>query len=206
MARYIGPKCKLSRREGTDLQLKSGVAAFDKKCKSETPPGQHGARRGRLSDYGVQLREKQKVRRIYGVLEKQFRNYYKKADRQKGATGENLLRILERRLDNVVYRMGFGCTRAEARQLVSHKSILVNGQVTNIPSYQVEAGDTVSIREKSRNQLRIQGALNLASQRAPVDWVDVNVDRMEGVFKHYPERDELPKEINENLIVELYSK
>ena len=146
------------------------------------------------------------VRRIYGVLEKQFRNYYKKADRQKGATGENLLRILERRLDNVVYRMGFGCTRAEARQLVSHKSILVNGQVTNIPSYQVEAGDTVSIREKSRNQLRIQGALNLASQRAPVDWVDVNVDRMEGVFKHYPERDELPKEINENLIVELYSK
>jgi|TARA_B100001939_G_scaffold217164_1_gene186753 small subunit ribosomal protein S4 len=166
----------------------------------------HGHRRARASDYGVQLREKQKVRRIYGVLEKQFRNYYKKADRQKGATGENLLRILERRLDNVVYRMGFGCTRAEARQLVSHKSILVNGQVTNIPSYQVEAGDTVSIREKSRNQLRIQGALNLASQRAPVDWVDVNVDRMEGVFKHYPERDELPKEINENLIVELYSK
>jgi|TARA_B100000161_G_scaffold251765_1_gene211052 small subunit ribosomal protein S4 len=166
----------------------------------------HGHRRARASDYGVQLREKQKVRRIYGVLEKQFRNYYKKADRQKGATGENLLRILERRLDNVVYRMGFGCTRAEARQLVSHKSILVNGQVTNIPSYQVEAGDTVSIREKSRNQLRIQGALNLASQRAPVDWVDVNVDRMEGLFKHYPERDELPKEINENLIVELYSK
>ena len=164
----------------------------------------HGHRRTRASDYGVQLREKQKVRRIYGVLEKQFRNYYKKADRQKGATGENLLRILERRLDNVVYRMGFGCTRAEARQLVSHKSILVNGQVTNIPSYQVEAGDTVSIREKSRNQLRIQGALNLASQRASVDWVDVNVDRMEGVFKHYPERDELPKEINENLIVELY--
>jgi len=166
----------------------------------------HGHRRARASDYGVQLREKQKVRRIYGVLEKQFRNYYKKADRQKGATGENLLRILERRLDNVVYRMGFGCTRAEARQLVSHKSILVNGQVTNIPSYQVEAGDTVSIREKSRNQLRIQGALNLASQRAPVDWVDVNVDRMEGLFKHYPERDELSKEINENLIVELYSK
>ena len=206
MARYLGPKLKLARREGTDLFLKSGVRPIESKCRIETAPGMHGHRRARASDYGVQLREKQKVRRIYGVLEKQFRNYYKKADRQKGATGENLLRILERRLDNVVYRMGFGCTRAEARQLVSHKSILVNGQVTNIPSYQVEAGDTVSIREKSRNQLRIQGALNLASQRAPVDWVDVNVNRMEGLFKHYPERDELPKEINENLIVELYSK
>ena len=206
MARYLGPKLKLARREGTDLFLKSGVRPIESKCRIETAPGMHGHRRARASDYGVQLREKQKVRRIYGVLEKQFRNYYKKADRQKGATGENLLRILERRLDNVVYRMGFGCTRAEARQLVSHKSILVNGQVTNIPSYQVEAGDTVSIREKSRNQLRIQGALNLASQRAPVDWVDVNVDRMEGLFKHYPERDELPKEINENLIVELYLK
>ena len=206
MARYLGPKLKLARREGTDLFLKSGVRPIESKCRIETAPGMHGHRRARASDYGVQLREKQKVRRIYGVLEKQFRNYYKKADRQKGATGENLLRILERRLDNVVYRMGFGCTRAEARQLVSHKSILVNGQVTNIPSYQVEAGDTVSIREKSRNQLRIQGALNLASQRAPVDWVDVNVDRMEGVFKHYPERDELPKEINENLIDQLYSK
>ena len=206
MAGYLGPKLKLARREGTDLFLKSGVRPIESKCRIETAPGMHGHRRARASDYGVQLREKQKVRRIYGVLEKQFRNYYKKADRQKGATDENLLRILERRLDNVVYRMGFGCTRAEARQLVSHKSILVNGQVTNIPSYQVEAGDTVSIREKSRNQLRIQGALNLASQRAPVDWVDVNVDRMEGLFKHYPERDELPKEINENLIVELYSK
>jgi len=206
MARYLGPKLKLARREGTDLFLKSGVRPIESKCRIEAAPGMHGHRRARASDYGVQLREKQKVRRIYGVLEKQFRNYYKKADRQKGATGENLLRILERRLDNVVYRMGFGCTRAEARQLVSHKSILVNGQVTNIPSYRVEAGDTVSIREKSRNQLRIQGALNLASQRAPVDWVDVNVDRMEGLFKHYPERDELPKEINENLIVELYSK
>ena len=206
MARYLGPKLKLSRREGTDLFLKSGVRPLESKCRAESVPGMHGAKRARNSDYAIPLREKQKVRRLYGVLEKQFRNYYKKADRQKGATGENLLRILERRLDNVVYRMGFGCTRAEARQLVSHKSILVNGQVTNIPSYQVEAGDTVSIREKSRNQLRIQGALNLASQRAPVDWVDVNVDRMEGVFKHYPERDELPKEINENLIVELYSK
>src|SRR6056300_1591896 len=158
MARYTGPRLKLARREGTDLMLTSGVRPLDSKCKAEAPPGQHGARRQRPSDYAVQLREKQKVRRIYGVLEKQFRNYYKKADRQKGATGENLLRILERRLDNVVYRMGFGCTRAESRQLVSHKSILVNGQVVNIPSYQVEAGDTITIRERSRNQLRIQGA------------------------------------------------
>jgi small subunit ribosomal protein S4 len=154
----------------------------------------------------VQLREKQKVRRIYGVLEKQFRNYYKKADRQKGATGMNLLRILERRLDNVVYRMGFGSTRAESRQLVSHKSIVVNGTVVNIPSYQVEAGDVVAIREKSRNQLRIQGALTLSANRSPVPWVDVNPEKMEGVFKAAPERDELPQEINENLIVELYSK
>jgi len=166
----------------------------------------HGAKRARLSDYAIQLREKQKVRRLYGVLEKQFRNYYKKADRQKGATGMNLLRILERRLDNVVYRMGFGSTRAESRQLVSHKSILVNGNVINIPSYQVQEGDTIAIREKSRNQLRISGALALAANRAPVPWVEVNADKMEGVFKAYPERDDLPQEINENLIVELYSK
>jgi len=166
----------------------------------------HGAKRARLSDYAVQLREKQKVRRLYGVLEKQFRNYYKKADRQKGATGMNLLRILERRLDNVVYRMGYGSTRAEARQLVSHKSIVVNGNVVNIPSYQVEAGDTVAIREKSRNQLRIQGALTLAANRAPVPWVEVNPEKMEGVYKSHPEREDLPQEINENLIVELYSK
>ena len=150
MARYLGPTCKLARREGTDLYLKSGVRPIESKCKIDTVPGQHGARRARLSDYAVQLREKQKVRRIYGVLEKQFRNYYKKADRQKGATGSNLLLLLERRLDNVVYRMGFGSTRAEARQLVSHKSILVNGHVTNIPSYQVEAGDTIAIRDKSK--------------------------------------------------------
>jgi small subunit ribosomal protein S4 len=154
----------------------------------------------------VQLREKQKVRRIYGVLEKQFRNYYKKADRQKGATGENLLRLLERRLDNVVYRMGFGSTRAESRQLVSHKAILVNGHVTNIPSYQVAAGDTITIREKAKNQLRIQGSLAIAANRTPVEWVDVNADKLEGVYKTFPERDELPSEINENLIVELYSK
>ena len=206
MARYLGPKLKLSRREGTDLFLKSGVRPLESKCRADSVPGQHGQRRTRLSDYAVQLREKQKVRRIYGVLEKQFRNYYKKADRQKGATGMNLLRILERRLDNVVYRMGFGSTRAESRQLVSQKSIVVNGTVVNIPSYQVEAGDVVAIREKSRNQLRIQGALTLSANRSPVPWVDVNPEKMEGVFKAAPERDELPQEINENLIVELYSK
>jgi len=206
MARYLGPKLKLSRREGTDLFLKSGVRPFESKCRADSVPGQHGQKRGRLSDYALQLREKQKVRRLYGVLEKQFRNYYKKADRQKGATGENLLRILERRLDNVVYRMGFGSTRAESRQLVSHKSILVNGSIVNIPSYQVEAGDVISIKEKSRSQLRIQGALALSGQRAPVEWVDVDTDKLEGLYKTYPERDELPKEINESLIVELYSK
>ncbi len=206
MARYLGPKLKLSRREGTDLFLKSGVRPLESKCRAENAPGQHGQRRGRPSDYAIQLREKQKVRRLYGVLEKQFRNYYKKADRQKGATGENLLRILERRLDNVVYRMGFGSTRAESRQLVSHKSILINGSLVNIPSYQVEEGDVVAVREKSRSQLRIQGALALSSQRAPVNWVDVNTDKLEGVYKAYPARDELPSEINENLIVELYSK
>ncbi len=206
MARYLGPKLKLSRREGTDLFLKSGVRPLESKCRADTVPGQHGQRRTRLTDYAVQLREKQKVRRLYGVLEKQFRNYYKKADRQKGATGENLLRILERRLDNVVYRMGFGSTRAESRQLVSHKSILVNGNIINIASYQVEVGDTVSIREKSKKQLRIQGALAQSAQRTPVEWVDVNTDKLEGLFRAYPMREELPQEINENLIVELYSK
>ena len=206
MARYIGPKCKLSRREGTDLFLKSGVRPLESKCRADTAPGQHGARRGRPSDFAVQLREKQKVRRIYGVLEKQFRNYYKTADRQKGPTGENLLKLLERRLDNVVYRMGFGSTRAEARQLVSHKAVLVNGQSINIPSYSVAPGDVVSIREKSRNQLRISGALALSAQRAPVGWMEVDADKYEGTFQALPEREELPSEINENLIVELYSK
>ena len=206
MARYIGPKCKLSRREGTDLQLKSGVRALDAKCKPETVPGQHGARRGRLSDYGVQLREKQKVRRIYGVLEKQFRNYYKEAARLKGATGENLLQLLESRLDNVVYRIGFGSTRAEARQLVSHKGILVNGSVVNIPSYQVKPGDVVSVREKAKKQLRIQAAVSLAEQRGGSEWIEVNTDKLEGTFKSRPERQDLSSEINENLIVELYSK
>ena len=206
MARYLGPKLKLSRREGTDLFLKSGVRPIDSKCKIDNAPGQHGIRRGRMSDYAVQLREKQKVRRIYGVLEKQFRNYYKKADRQKGATGENLLKLLEARLDNVVYRMGFGSTRAESRQLVSHKAISVNGGIVNIASYQVRPDDVVAVTEKARGQLRISAALQLASQRGDVDWVDVNADKFEGVFKRLPDREELPAEINENLIVELYSK
>lgn len=206
MARYIGPTCKLSRREGTDLFLKSGVRALESKCKAESAPGQHGARRGRLSDYGVQLREKQKVRRIYGILEKQFRNYYKEAARLKGATGENLLQLLESRLDNVVYRMGFGSTRAESRQLVSHKGILVNGAVVNVASYQVQAGDIVSLREKAKKQLRVQSALALAAQRGEPEWIDFNSEKLEGVFKSAPERQDLSSEINENLIVELYSK
>lgn len=206
MARYLGPKCKLARREGTDLFLKSGVRPIDSKCKTEAIPGQHGQRRGRLSDYGVQLREKQKVRRTYGVLEKQFRSYYKEAARQKGATGENLLQLLECRLDNVVYRMGFGSTRAEARQLVSHKSITVNGIVVNIASYQVSEGDVVAIREKSKQQLRIKSALELAAQRGAVDWVSVDSGKLQGQFSRKPEREDLPSEINENLIVELYSK
>jgi len=206
MARYTGPRLKLARREGTDLMLTSGVRPLESKCKAETPPGMHGARRQRLSDYAVQLREKQKVRRIYGVLEKQFRNYYKRADRQKGATGENLLRLLEGRLDNVVYRMGFGSTRAESRQLVSHKSIEVNGNPVNIASYQVQPEDVVSVREKSRSQLRIQSALQLSAQRAPIEWVEVDASKLSGTFKRFPDRGELPSEINENLIVELYSK
>jgi small subunit ribosomal protein S4 len=208
MARYIGAKCRLCRREGEKLFLK-GEKCYTSKCAMESrafPPGQHGQRRGRLSDYGVQLREKQKVRRLYGVLEKQFRNYYKEAARIKGATGENLLQLLERRLDNVVYRMGFGSTRAEARQLVAHNAILVNGKKVNIASYRVADGDVVSIREKSKNQLRIQSALQIASQRGLVDWVEVDANKLEGVFKRTPERADLPAEINENLIVELYSK
>lgn len=206
MARYLGPSCKLSRREGTDLFLKSGVRPLDSKCKAETAPGMHGARRSRLSDYGVQLREKQKVRRMYGVLEKQFRAYYTKAARRKGATGENLLQLLEGRLDNVVYRIGFGSTRAESRQLVSHKSVLVNGKTVNVPSYQVQAGDVVSVREKSKVQLRIQSAIALAAQRGDVSWIDINATKMEGVFKNAPDRSDLSSEINEQLIVELYSK
>jgi small subunit ribosomal protein S4 len=206
MARYLGPKLKLSRREGTDLFLKSGARAIDTKCKLDTAPGQHGARRGRLSDYGVQLREKQKVRRIYGVLEKQFRNYYKSAAGQKGNTGENLLQLLETRLDNVVYRMGFGATRAESRQLVSHKAILVNGQVVNIPSFSVKPSDVVSIREKAQKQARIKSALELAAQREKPTWIELDESKLTGEFKRLPERSDLSAEINEQLIVELYSK
>ena len=206
MARYLGPKLKLSRREGTDLFLKSGVRAIESKCKIDTAPGQHGARRGRLSDYGVQLREKQKVRRMYGVLEKQFRNYYKEAARLKGNTGENLLQLLEQRLDNVVYRIGFASTRAEARQLVSHKAILVNGKVVNVPSFNVTVDDVVSVREKAKKQARIVAALELADQREKPVWIEVDNKKMEGTFKRVPERTDLSADINEQLIVELYSK
>ena len=207
MARYIGPKCKLSRREGTDLFLKSRARPLDSKCKLETPPGQHGARRQRrMSDYALQLREKQKLRRIYGVLEKQFRNYYFKAAQQRGATGENLLKLLERRLDNVVYRMGFGSTRAEARQLVSHKAIAVNGQVVNVPSYNVSPNDVVSIRTKAQSQARIQFSLDLAEQYGFPGWVEVDTKKKEGVFKAIPDRQDLPPDISEQLVVELYSK
>lgn len=206
MARYLGPKLKLSRREGTDLFLKSGVRAIDSKCKLESAPGQHGARKPRLSEYGLQLREKQKVRRIYGILERQFRNYYKEANRLKGNTGENLLVLLEGRLDNVVYRMGFAATRAEARQLVSHKSIVVNGRVVNIPSYQVSVDDVIAVREKSKKQARIKASLELATQREKPTWLEVDATKMEGVFKRTPERSDLSADINEHLIVELYSK
>ncbi len=208
MAKYIGPKCKLMRREGTDLSLKSARRALDTKCKIDNPPGVHGAgtRKPRMSDYGLQLREKQKLRRIYGVLEKQFRNYYSEASRLKGSTGENLLQLLEARLDNVVYRMGFGSTRAEARQLVSHKSIMVNGKIVNIPSYVVKPSDVVSVREKSRKQARIAESMSLAEQIGIPDWIDVNHSKFEGTFKASPLRSELPPDINEQLVVELYSK
>ncbi len=206
MARYRGPKMKLSRREGTDLLLKSGYRSYESKARSEHPPGAHGLRRGRLSDYGMQLREKQKVKRIYGVLEKQFRNYYKRAARQKGETGTNLLLFLESRLDNVVYRLGFASTRAEARQLVSHKSIAVNGLMTNIPSFQVSEGDEVSVVEKSKTQKRIAQALTLSEQREECEWISVDKDKFLGVFKAMPTRELLSSEINENYIVELYSR
>ena len=206
MARYIGPKCKLSRREGTDLFLKSGSRAIESKCNIESAPGQHGQRRGRLSEYGSQLLENHKVRRMYGVLERQFSGYYKEAARRKGATGENLLQLLECRLDNVVYRMGYGATRAESRQLVSHKAITINGKTVNIPSYQVQPGDVIAVREKSKNQLRIAQALELCAQRGRVEWVDVDAEKKSGVFKNIPERSDLSSDINESLIVELYSK
>jgi len=206
VARYIGPKCKLSRREGTDLYLKSGMRPIDSKCKLDTPPGQHGAKRTRLTDYALQLREKQKLRRMYGVLERQFRNYYKKAASVKGSTGENLLSLLEGRLDNVVYRMGFGTTRAEARQLVAHKAIRVDGEVVNIPSYQVKPNQVISVRERAKKQARITDALQLAKQRNIPGWLEVDEKKMEGVLKSLPDRSDLPAEINESLVVELYSK
>jgi len=207
MARYLGPKCKLSRREGTDLFLKSGVKPLESKCKLEVPPGGiKGERKSRLSDYGVQLREKQKLRRMYGVLERQFRNYYTKAAGRPGSTGENLLRFLEARLDNVVYRMGFAATRAEARQLVSHKAVTVNGDPVNVPSYQCKAGDVVAIREKSQVQARIAAALAIAAQVGFPDWVEVDEKKFSGVLKALPDRDQILPDINENLVVELYSK
>ncbi|QCI16149.1 30S ribosomal protein S4 [Buchnera aphidicola] len=206
MAKYLGPKLKLSRREGTDLFLKSGLRAIESKCKLEHPPGQHGIRKPRLSDYAVQLREKQKVRRLYGVLERQFKIYYKLAARLKGNTGANLLQLLESRLDNVVYRMGFGCTRAESRQLINHKSVMVNKKIVNISSYRISPNDEISIRDKSKNQSRIKAALELVEQREKPIWLEVDVTTMKGVFKRYPERSDLSAEINEYLIVELYSK
>ncbi len=206
MAKYTGPKCKLSRREGVDLELKSALRPLDSKCKADQLPGQHGARRQRLSDYALQLREKQKLRRIYGVLEKQFRNYYKAAAGKKGSTGENLLSLLETRLDNVVYRSGFGATRAEARQLVNHKSIMVNGKIVNIPSYVVQPNDVISVREKSKKQTRIADSLNMAKQKGISDWISLDENKLEATFKNVPERTDLPPDINEQLVVELYSK
>ena len=207
MARYIGPKCKLRRRQGIDLGLKSRARPIETKCQMEKPPGQHGDNRGRRqSDYALQLREKQKLRYIYGILERQFRNYYKKAARRKGATGENLLKLLEARLDNVVYRMGFGTTRAESRQLVSHKAIVVNGTVVNVPSFQVSPEDLIEVREKARKQVRIQDSLAIAEQLGFPDWVEVDTKKMEGRLKAIPDRADLPADINESLVVELYSK
>ena len=207
MARYLGPKAKLSRREGTDLFLKSARRSISDKAKFDSKPGQHGRTSGtRTSDFGLQLREKQKVKRMYGVLEKQFRRYFEEADRRKGNTGANLLFILECRLDNVVYRMGFGSTRAEARQLVSHKAITVNGKSVNIPSYMVKTADVIAVRDKSKKQTRITEALQLAQQVGLPAWVDVNADKGEGVFKKVPDRDEFAADVNESLIVELYSR
>lgn len=206
MARYTASSCKLSRREGVDLMLKGRGRSLDSKCHLEKLPGQAADRRSRLSDYGVQLREKQKLRRIYGVLEKQFRNYYRQAARSRGATGVNLLQILERRLDNVVYRMGFGTTRAECRQLVSHRAIEVNGRIVNIPSYQTRPGDHISVGQKAKNQLRVKDAIGVAEQIGFPDWVEINDKELSGVFKSVPERDQLPSDINESLVVEFYSK
>ncbi|WWP01986.1 MAG: 30S ribosomal protein S4 [Candidatus Dasytiphilus stammeri] len=206
MGRYLGAKLKLCRREGSDLFLKSGLRTIESKCKIERVPGHHGTRHNRLSEYGKQLREKQKVRRIYGILERQFKNYYKKAASMKGNTGEQLLFLLESRLDNIVYRMGFSSTRAEARQLVSHKSIIVNGHIVNIPSYQVCPNDIISINQKAKAQSRIQLAMEISKQREQPIWLEVNISKMQGVMKFIPERINLAQDINEHLIVELYSK
>lgn len=206
MARYLGPKCKLSRREGVDLLLKSRARPLESKCKIDKMPGQQGVRQRRLSDYALQLREKQKLRRMYGILERQFRKYYKEAARRKGSTGENLLRLLECRLDNVVYRIGLGSTRNEARQLVSHKSIQVNGRCVNIPSYQIKPTDIIAVRDKCKKQSRIQDSLAVAEQYGFPEWIEVTASKMEGVIKTIPERTDLPPDINEQLVVELYSK
>ncbi|OVZ60361.1 30S ribosomal protein S4 [Pigmentiphaga sp. NML080357] len=207
MARYIGPKCKLSRREGTDLFLKSARRSLDSKCKLESKPGQHGRTSGaRTSDYGLQLREKQKLKRMYGVLEKQFRKYFEEADRRKGNTGENLIQLLESRLDNVVYRMGFGSTRAEARQLVSHKALLLNGHTANVPSIIVKPGDVITVREKAKKQARIQEALQLASSQGIPQWVSVDMTKLEGTFKQAPDRADVARDVNESMVVELYSR
>jgi len=208
VARYIGPKCRLCRREGAKLFIK-GEKCFSSKCAMENrpfPPGQHGQKRGRLSDYANQLREKQKLRRTYGLLEDQFRGYYKEADKRKGSTGENLLTLLESRLDNVVYRMGFGASRSEARQLVRHKAITLNGTRVNIPSIQVKPGDVVAVNDGVKEQLRIKGAIDAAQQRGIVEWLDVDGSKMQGIFRAIPDRSELPSDINEHLVVELYSK
>lgn len=207
MARYIGPKAKLSRREGTDLFLKSARRSLDSKCKADTKPGQHGRISGaRTSDYGLQLREKQKVKRMYGVLERQFRRYFAEASRLRGNTGEHLLMLLESRLDNVVYRMGIASTRAEARQLVSHRAIVVNGRILNVPSAQVKPNDVVAVKEGAKKQIRIQDALNLAEQNGFPSWVSVDKNKVEGVFKTLPERSDIAADVNESLIVELYSR
>jgi len=206
MAKYIGPKCKLSRRVGADLMLKGRGRSLETKCKLETPPGQHGARKQRPSDYALQLREKQKLKQMYGVLERQFRNYYLKASRKKGSTGLLLLQMLESRLDNIVYRMGFAATRAEARQLVNHKHVAVNGQTVNMPSYTVNPGDTIEIREKAKAQTRIAQAVSVAAQIGFPDWMEVDEKGLKGKFKALPEREQMLPDINENLVVELYSK
>ncbi len=207
MARYIGPKCKLSRREGTDLFLKSGVKSLESKCKLEVPPGGiKGERKSRLSSYGLQLREKQKLRRMYGILERQFRGYYTHAAGRPGATGENLLKLLEGRLDNVVYRMGFAATRSEARQLVGHKGVTVNGELVNIPSYQCKAGDVIAVRDDAQKQARIQNALQIKGQVGFPPWVEVDEKKLTGLLKQLPDRGDILQDINENLVVELYSK